>query len=127
MLKKRSEFLRVARGRRKVALPGLVLQAAAWAPDDGPDDGVRAADKAPQQSIRVGYTASRKVGNAVARNRARRRLRAAVAQVMGHARGATDYVVIARRGTLTRSFDGLTGDLERALRRVGAWCGPVRP
>ena len=100
-----------------------MLQAAAWPANDG----LEAAIEGRQPSIRVGYTASRKVGNAVARNRARRRLRAAVAEVMGHAREATDYVVIARRGTLTRPFDGLTGDLERALERVGAWCGPVRP
>ncbi len=122
MLTKRAEFLRVARGRRKVAMPGLVLQAAAWEPDSNP----RTPDTAQQQQIRVGYTASRKVGNAVARNRARRRLRAAVAAVMDQAREATDYVVIARKTTLVRPFEGLTADLERALRRIDAWRGPVQ-
>ncbi len=120
MLTKRAEFLRVARGRRKTAMPGLVLQAAAWPPESGET----APTTAQQYQIRVGYTASRKVGNAVARNRAKRRLRAAVALVMGEARAATDYVVIARKGTLVRPFDRLTADLEQALRRVDAWRGP---
>lgn len=116
MLKKRAEFLRVARGRRKTAMPGLVLQAAKWRGGTSEDTNGAA--------IRVGYTASRKVGNAVARNRARRRLRAAVAQVMPGAVGRTDYVVIARQGTLKRPFTALTTDLEKALKRLQAWRAP---
>ena len=70
--------------------------------------------------MRVGYTASRRIGNAVARNRAKRRLRAAVAHVMpASAQRGSDYVVIARAATLTRPFDALTGDLAAALARVG--------
>ena len=117
MLKTRAEFLRVARERRKAAMPGLVLQAARWP---------RAQRAVGSATIRVGYTASRKVGNAVARNRARRRLRAAVAAVLPRAQGRTDYVVIARKGTLTRPFPALTGDLETALRRLNA-LGAGRP
>lgn len=107
-LKRRAEFLRVAAARRKWATPGLVLQAAET------EDARAAAG-----GFRVGFTASRKVGSAVARNRARRRLRAAVAATLPKraARGL-DYVVIARRGTLTRPFDALTGDLETAIARV---------
>ena len=67
-LKLRAQFLRVAAARRKFVMPGLLLQARA-----------READCT---SVRVGYTASRKVGNAVFRNRAKRRLRAAVGEVM---------------------------------------------
>lgn len=71
---------------------------------------------------RVGFTASRKVGNAVARNRARRRLRAASAEVLpAHAQAGHDYVVIARAGTLTRQYQALVGDLEEGLRRLGAY------
>ena len=71
--------------------------------------------------MRVGYTASRRIGNAVARNRAKRRLRAAVAHVMpASAQCGCDYVVIARAATLTRPFDALIGDLAAALARVGA-------
>lgn len=107
-LKRRAEFLRVAAARRKWATPGLVLQAAET------EDARAAAG-----GFRVGFTASRKVGSAVARNRARRRLRAAVAATLPkRAAAGLDYVVIARRGTLTRPFDALTGDLETAIARV---------
>lgn len=108
-LKRRADFLRVAGGRRKCVTPGLILQAARC-PAEAPD------------VLRVGFTASRKVGIAVARNRARRRLRAAVDQVMpGHAAPGNDYVVIARGETLRRPFAALLGDLETALRRLGAY------
>jgi ribonuclease P protein component len=106
-LTRRAEFLKVAAGRRKWVAPGLILQAAAG----------RAGE-----SWRVGLTASRKVGNAVARNRARRRLRAAAAAVLpAHARDGHDYVLIARAGTLTRRFQALIGDLEEGLRRLGVY------
>ncbi len=109
-LKQRSEFLRVAAARRKWVTPGLILQAASSP----------AADAA-AQGFRVGYTASRKVGGSVERNRARRRLRAAVAGVMpDHAERGVDYVVIARRGTLDRPFADLTADLETACHRLAA-------
>ncbi len=109
-LKQRSEFLRVAAARRKWVTPGLILQAAPRP----------AADAAPQ-GFRVGYTASRKVGGSVERNRARRRLRAAVAGVMAdHAEAGVDYVIIARRGTLDRRFADLTADLETACHRLAA-------
>ena len=110
-LKVRSEFLRVAAARRRWAAPGLVLQVAeAPAHQNGEAD------------IGVGFTASRKVGDAVARNRARRRLREAARRVLPvHAKPGCDYVVIARAGTPRRSFDGLVGDLETALRKLDAW------
>lgn len=107
-LKRRAEFLRVAEGRRKWVAPGLILQARQQA----------AAAGAPA-ALRVGFTASRKVGIAVIRNRARRRLRAAVDRVMpGHAAPGHDYVVIARAETVRRPFAALLTDLETALRRL---------
>lgn len=79
-------------------------------------------DKA--RSLRLGITASRKVGNAVARNRARRRLRAAAHLVLpACAAPGFDYVVIARPQTLTRPFVALVADLKDALRRLGLLCG----
>ena len=109
-LKQRSEFLRVAAARRKWVTPGLLLQAAESHAADGAAGGFRA-----------GFTASRKVGGAVMRNRARRRLRAAVAEVLpGRARRGCDYVVIARRGTLGRRFADLIADLETALDGLAA-------
>ncbi len=113
-LKRRAEFLRVAgKGRRSVT-PGFILQA--WRrPDAAPAD-------AAGDAARIGFTASRKVGIAVVRTRARRRLRAAVAEVMPlHAAAGHDYVLVARAGTVSRPFAALLADLERALKELGAW------
>jgi ribonuclease P protein component len=110
-LKRRAEFLRVAGGRRRWATPGLVLQANRRSDENEP----QAMDTQP----RVGFTASRKVGQAVDRNRARRRLKAAAAKVLPvRARPGYDYVIIARRGTLKRPFPALVTDLEQALQRI---------
>ncbi len=116
-LKKRSDFLRVRAAARRWAAPGLVLQAAPM-PEADTEQGL----------VRVGYTASRRIGNAVARNRAKRRLRAAVAHVMpASAQSGCDYVVIARAATLTRPLDALVDDLAAALARVGARPGDRAP
>jgi ribonuclease P protein component len=105
-LKMRADFLRVAAARRRAVLPGLILQAAP-----------RAARSA--ASLGVGFTASRKVGSAVRRNRAKRRLRAAAAAVIpALGRPGTDYVLIARTGTADRPYSALLADLVAALRRV---------
>jgi ribonuclease P protein component len=113
-LKRRAEFLRVAgKGRRSVT-PGFILQA--WRRPDA------ALADAAVDAARIGFTASRKVGIAVVRNRARRRLRAAVAEVMPlHAAAGHDYVLVARAGTVSRPFAALLADLERALKELGAW------
>lgn len=113
ILKKRPEFLRVAGARRNQAMPGLVLQACRR--QNGPDTKNGPGIEGP----RVGFTASKKVGNAVARNRAKRRLRAAVDRVMPDLAAAdTDYVVIARQGTLSRDFADLERDLKRAMEKL---------
>ena len=110
-LKVRSDFLRVAATRRRWATPGLVLQVAET-PRELADRGV----------IRVGFTASKKVGDAVTRNRARRRLREAVRQVLpAHATPGRDFVVIARANTVRRPFADLITDLESALKKLDVW------
>ena len=103
-LRRRSDYLRVAATRLKAVTPGVIVQAAPREDD----------------AIGVGYTASRRVGNAVLRNRARRRLKALAPPVLARSgRRATDYVLIARRETVDRPFANLVGDLEKALTRLG--------
>ena len=100
VLKKRADFLAAARAKR-VATPGFVLQGRNRG-DDGP--------------ARVGFTCSKKVGNAVARNRAKRRLREiARLSLTPLARPGWDYVLIGRReATATRDFAQMQRDLETA-------------
>ena len=113
-LKRRPDFLRVAGGRQKWVAPGLILQALRQDDSKPSTEGIASA--------RVGFTASAKVGNAVVRNRARRRLRAAAATVLPlHAEPAHDYVLIARAGTLKRRFADLLVDLEAGLKRLGLY------
>jgi ribonuclease P protein component len=108
-LKHRADFLRVAARRRRAVRDGLVLQAAPCPPQAAAEAAV----------IRVGFTASRRVGNAVLRNRAKRRLRAAAAEVLAReGRAGTDYVLIARAATPARPYRALVGDLAGALRQL---------
>ncbi|MCR9256615.1 MAG: ribonuclease P protein component [Alphaproteobacteria bacterium] len=114
-LRDRWEFLRVAGARRKWAAKGLVLQAAPY------DEKVRRRLEAASDpsDMRYGLTASKKVGNAVARNRARRRLRALAHEILpAAALPRHDYVLIARGSTPTRAFSDLRDDLLQALRRT---------
>jgi ribonuclease P protein component len=99
---------------------GLILQA-----DRRP--ATAAADAA--APARVGFTVSRKVGNAVTRNRARRKLRAVASELLPlHAAGGHDYVLVGRAGTVRRPYAGLRADLEAGLRRLGLWRdGPAAP
>ncbi|WP_298742813.1 ribonuclease P protein component [uncultured Brevundimonas sp.] len=70
-------------------------------------------------TVRLGFTATRKVGGAVIRNRAKRRLReAARALAPQLARPGSDYVFIARMGTAERPWDRLLDDVKSALTRL---------
>ena len=135
-LKRRREFLQVARAGRKWAAPGLVLQvfdrhitAATGAEDRAKTrNGNRSEQSVDEDLVRVGFTVTRKVGGAVVRNRAKRRLRAAVETVMPtHAAPGRDYVVIGRAKTNARRFPDLVGDLETALQKLGAWQDTAEP
>ena len=102
-LRKRRDFLAAATGA-KVATPAFILQ-------------VR--QRGDNKPVRVGFTVSRKVGTAVERNRARRRLKevvrffAAAGLSAGH-----DYVLVARRSALSLPFEQISRDLNRALGRL---------
>jgi ribonuclease P protein component len=121
-LKRRAEFLQVAAANRKWVAPGLILQVRRQPSSESSNDSpTSAADVAP---LRVGFTASRKVGNAVKRNRARRRLRAVASEVLErHAEPGMDFVLIARPTTVERDYQALVGDLVAGLKRLKLYRG----
>ncbi|MGB3808699.1 MAG: ribonuclease P protein component [Parvibaculum sp.] len=102
-LRKRREFLAAARAA-KWAANGLVLQALERGDEDAP---------------RAGFTVTRKVGNAVIRNRARRRLKEAAREILPlHGKAGYDYVLVGRLSTLTRAWPDLLDDLRSALAKI---------
>ena len=106
-LRKRSDFLRAARAQRQ-AKPGFILQAR------------RRRDEPSDSEIRVGCTCSKKVGNAVARNRAKRRLREiARAVIPFHGKSGWDYVLIGRQlETSQRDYQIMVQELLSALSNI---------
>lgn len=121
-LKTRPEFLKVAATGAKWVTPGFVLQMR-----QRPVTPTSGSAEATGQ-VRVGFTVSRKVGNAVRRNRARRRLRAAAAEVLPeHRRAGCDFVLIGRAGTIERRYADLVADLRTALARIGTKGSRRRP
>lgn len=106
-LTKRADFLLAARAKRQ-GVSSFLLQAR------------KRSDDEPASGIRVGYTCSKKVGNAIKRNHAKRRLREIARDVLpelGH--DGWDYVLIGKaRDTSARPFEKLRGDLIYALRKI---------
>lgn len=104
-LRRRPEFLRVAASGTKAAVGGVVLQARVRQ-DSNP--------------ARLGFTVTKKVGNAVVRNRTRRRLKEAARLLLAERSVAgVDLVLIGRDSTRKRNFIALQGDIARALDRTG--------
>jgi ribonuclease P protein component len=113
-LVRRADFLAAAAGRRAGA-PTFTLQARARADETSP---------------RVGLTVTKRAGTAVERNRIKRRLRAALRETVPMAgRPGFDYVILARRETISRPFALLKDDLSAAFARAHrdkAAGGPTR-
>ena len=110
VLAKRADFLRAAQARRQ-GTGGFLLQAR-----------LRRADEAAPDLIRVGFTCSKKLGNAVARNRAKRRLREIARAVLpAQGQAGWDYVLVGRpTATASREFALMLADMERALAQIHA-------
>ncbi len=104
-LRRRAEFLRIAAKGRKAAMPGVVLQA---------------LPRQDQEMARLGFTVTKKIGNAVTRNRTRRRLKEAARLVLaGSPVLGVDLVLIGREATRKRRFVDLQEDVRRALAKAG--------
>lgn len=105
-MKRRAEFLAAAKGA-SCARGAVVVQALD-----------RSAER---EAVRAGFTATRKIGGAVVRNRAKRRLReAARLSLPLHGRAGFDYVFIARGGTAARPWVRLLDDVKSALISLAA-------
>jgi ribonuclease P protein component len=101
----RAEFLRAAAKGRKAPMPGVVLQA------------LPRGDREPAQ---LGFTVTKKIGNAVIRNRTRRRLKEAARLVLAERPlSGVDLVLVGRAATRERDFADLKDDLRRALAKAG--------
>ncbi len=115
-LKRRTDFRAAAQAAAKGAKQGAKASAGAFV--------LQARARGPSGPPRVGFTVSRQVGNAVERNRVRRRLREVVrlapaaALYAGH-----DYVLIGRRAALAAPFDDMVRQFAAVLRRVHAAVG----
>lgn len=107
LIKKRPDFLHVTHTGCKVVRSGFVLQAAL------------SKRVFPDPVYRIGYTASKKIGNAVCRNKAKRRLRALCRELLPlEAVVGYDYVIIARRAVLDMPYKKLLKDLKIALTEI---------
>ena len=114
-LKRRPDFLRAQKEGRSWVSPSVIIQ---WVPRPDTVD-----TSTPSFSVRVGFTATKKLGGAVDRNRVRRRLKAAVAALPPLFLSEGDLVLIGRKDTTVCDYAQLERDLRWALRRVGAFAG----
>jgi ribonuclease P protein component len=106
-LRKRRDFIAIRAGGRQHS-SSFVLQTRE-----------RGEDNFAAEGVRIGYTVTKKTGNAVERNRIKRRMRAVVHQIMPiSARPAHDYVLIGKRAALNTEFETMVAELGSSLSRV---------
>ena len=100
----RRDFL-AANGGKRAPMPGFVLLVRDRRDDD--------------RTMRVGYTVTKKVGNAVVRNRMKRRMRELARELLPElGLAGADHVLIGRNGGIERDFDLLRSELRKALKKV---------
>ena len=107
-LKRRADFLAAAKSGIKFVKPSVVVQSRK-----------RDADETTTSAIRLGFTATKKLGNAVVRNRVKRRMRAAAFPLVTELGvEGCDYVFIGREPAYQSTFDNLIRDMKHALKRL---------
>jgi len=105
IITKRADFLSANRGKRFVT-PGFILLV-----HDRRDD---------SSAVRLGITVTKKVGNAVIRNRMKRRFRSLAREYLGaHGKSGADHILIGRANGIGRDFTELRSDMQRALKKLG--------
>ena len=111
-LRKRPQFLKVTANGRKWITPGFILQVR---PHNREEINIVA-----YENVRVGYTVSKSVGNAVVRNRVKRRLRSLVSNVLlPYANYNMDCVLIGRKNAFDRPFEYMVSDMKIAFQKLG--------
>ena len=115
-LRKRSQFVRIAQNGRKFSSAGVILQMRKL------DEDIDLQNQRGKKIIEVGYTASQRVGGAVSRNKAKRRLRSVAAKVLlKHAKWNHGYVLVARPSTNEVDFYSLVEELEYCLKKLNVY------
>lgn len=104
-IKKRKDFVRAAKVGEKVITTSVILQAAQ-------------SLSAEPIAAKFGFTTTKKIGKAHVRNRARRRMRAVIRELITEAQNNTEYVLIGRRNTADCNFDILRRDVKYALNKL---------
>ncbi len=108
VIRKRSDFLLAAGSGFKFVKPSIIIQSRK-----------RGDTEMPSDEIRIGFTATKRLGNAVIRNRAKRRMRAAAAKLVPQfGLPGCDYVFIGREQTYKGKFSALLGDVKHSLKRL---------
>ena len=111
ILKKRSDFLRVAASNKSYVTKGIIFQSRTHS------DLEKAVSKTSR--LRLGFTVSKKVGKAVIRNKVKRRLRAlAKAVLQEHDISNLDLVIIGRKHTIRRPFAKLQEDMKTTIEKI---------
>ena len=77
--------------------------------------------KSRNETVRIGFSVSKRVGNSVQRNRAKRRMRACITPMVDHLKGGCNLILIAKPEVLDAPFSDLTSQAETLLKRCGAW------
>ena len=110
-LRKRNQFVAMRKGKRQHC-NSFLLQMRKWTDEEN-------AALASHGGLRIGFTVTKKVGNAVVRNRVKRRMRELVKSVLPvHGKKSHDYVLIGKRAALDTKFDTMIAELGSALKRI---------